>query len=105
MDLQYSPAEETFRAKVREWLEKNVPQQKGPLSLQDGKAWQRKLKEGGFLGAAWPKEYGGAGLSGMERAVLKHGTVPAKAPPPPGREGGWWGAPGRMKFVSAAQER
>src|SRR5258706_13437851 len=100
MDLQYSPSEETFRAKVREWLEKNVPQQKGPLSLQDGKAWQRKLKEGGFLGAAWPKEYGGAGPSAQPQGVLNEGATPAQAPAHPGQVGGLWGGPARQKFGS-----
>jgi alkylation response protein AidB-like acyl-CoA dehydrogenase len=87
MDLQYPPVEEAFRARVRGWLEKNVPQQKGPLSLQEGKAWQRKLKEGGFLGAAWPKEYGGAGLSDMEQAILNEELTRAKAPAIPGGSG------------------
>ena len=36
MDLHYTPEEEAFRSKVRSWLEKHAPQQKGPLSLEDG---------------------------------------------------------------------
>ena len=80
MDLNYTPEEEAFRSRVRTWLEKNVPAQKGPLSLEDGKAWQRKLHAGGFLGAAWPKEYGGAGLSDMEQAILSEELTRAKAP-------------------------
>jgi alkylation response protein AidB-like acyl-CoA dehydrogenase len=54
---------------VRTWIEANAPRAKRTLSLEKGKAWQRKLHEGGFLGAAWPKEYGGAGLSDMEQAI------------------------------------
>jgi alkylation response protein AidB-like acyl-CoA dehydrogenase len=105
VDLQYSPVEEAFRAKVRSWLDENAPRQKGPLSLAEGKAWQRKLKEGGFLGAAWPKEYGGAGLSDMEQAILNEELTRSKAPAIPGQMGIWWVGPAIMKFGTEAQKQ
>ena len=105
MDLNYTPEEEAFRSRVRTWLEKNAPAQKGPLSLEDGKAWQRKLHAGGFLGAAWPKEYGGAGLSDMEQAILSEELTRAKAPGVPGQMGIWWVGPAIMKFGSEAQKQ
>jgi alkylation response protein AidB-like acyl-CoA dehydrogenase len=105
MDLQYTPAEEAFRSRVRSWLEKNAPMQKGALSLEQGKAWQRKLHEGGFLGAAWPKEYGGAGLSDMEQAILSEEITRVKAPGVPGQMGIWWVGPAIMKFGTEAQKQ
>jgi alkylation response protein AidB-like acyl-CoA dehydrogenase len=105
MDLEYTPAEEAFRSKVRLWLEKNAPQQKRALSLAEGKSWQRKLKEGGFLGAAWPKEYGGAGLSDMQQAILNEELTRAKAPAIPGQMGIWWVGPAIMKFGGEAQKQ
>ncbi|HXX47477.1 MAG TPA: acyl-CoA dehydrogenase family protein [Myxococcota bacterium] len=105
MDLEYSPAEEAFRARVRAWLETNAPRARGPLSLEEGKAWQRKLQQGGFLGAAWPKEYGGAGLSDMEQAILNEELTRAKAPGVPGQMGIWWVGPAIMKFGSEAQKQ
>jgi alkylation response protein AidB-like acyl-CoA dehydrogenase len=105
MDLDYAPEEEAFRSRVRTWLEKNAPSQKGPLSLEDGKAWQRKLHAGGFLGAAWPKEYGGAGLSDMEQAILSEEMTRVKAPGVPGQMGIWWVGPAIMKFGSEAQKQ
>ena len=41
--------------------------------------WQRKVYEAGYLGAAWPKEYGGGGLSQVHQniataAMKKHNT-------------------------------
>lgn len=105
MDLHYAPEEEAFRTRVRTWLEKNTPAQKGPLSLEDGKAWQRKLHEGGFLGAAWPKEYGGAGLSDMEQAILSEEITRVKAPGVPGQMGIWWVGPAIMKFGTEAQKK
>jgi alkylation response protein AidB-like acyl-CoA dehydrogenase len=105
MDLHYTPEEESFRNRVRTWLEKNAPAQKGPLSLDDGKAWQRKLHAGGFLGAAWPKEYGGAGLSDMEQAILSEEITRVKAPGVPGQMGIWWVGPAIMKFGTEAQKK
>ena len=105
MDLEYTPAEEAFRTKVRAWLEKNAPQQKGALSLDEGKAWQRKLHAAGFLGAAWPKEFGGAGLSDMEQAILNEELTRAHAPGVPGQMGIWWVGPAIMKFGSDAQKQ
>jgi len=105
MDLHYTPEEERFRANVRTWLEKNAPQQRGPLSLEDGKTWQRKLQEAGFLGAAWPKELGGAGLSDMEQAILNEELTRAHAPGVPGQMGIWWVGPAIMKFGTDAQKQ
>ena len=105
MDLEYTPAEEAFRAKVRTWLEKNAPQQKGALSLEEGKAWQRKLHQAGFLGAAWPKVFGGAGLSDMEQAILNEELTRAHAPGVPGQMGIWWVGPAIMKFGTDAQKQ
>jgi alkylation response protein AidB-like acyl-CoA dehydrogenase len=105
MDLHYTPEEEAFRTNVRTWLEKNTPQQKGPLSLEEGKAWQRKLQEARFLGAAWPKEFGGAGLSDMEQAILNEELTRAHAPGVPGQMGIWWVGPAIMKFGTEAQKK
>jgi len=55
MDLSYTPEEEAFRARVRAWLEKNVPAPGSLKTLDDMRAWQRKLHAAGFLGAAWPR--------------------------------------------------
>ncbi len=105
MDLHYTPEEEAFRTRVRTGLDENAPKQKGPLSLEDGKAWQRKLQQAGFLGAAWPKEYGGAGLSDMEQAILNEELTRAHAPGVPGQMGIWWVGPAIMKFGTDAQKK
>ncbi len=105
MELSYTPEEESFRTRVRSWLEENRPQSKGPLSLEEGKAWQRKLQQGGWLGAAWPREYGGAGLSEMEQAILNEELTRAKAPGVPGQMGIWWVGPAIMKFGTDEQKR
>src|SRR5207247_10072751 len=80
MDLSYTPEEEAFRTRVRAWLEKNVPASGSLKTLDDMRAWQRKLHAAGFLGAAWPKEYGGAGLSEMQQAILNEELGRERAP-------------------------
>ena len=42
--------------------------------------WPKKLFEGGWICATWPKEYGGKGLTTMEGVVLAEEFARAKAP-------------------------
>ncbi len=42
--------------------------------------WAEKLYAGGWICAAWPKEYGGKGLTTMENVVLAEEFARAKAP-------------------------
>ena len=105
MDLSYTPEEEAFRARVRKWLQENVPTPDHARTLDSARAWQRKLHEGGFLGAAWPKEYGGAGLSEMEQAILNEEMVRARAPQPINQMAIWWVGPALMKYGTEEQKK
>ena len=68
VDLNYSPEDERFRERVRRWFAENRP---GPLeTLEQKKAWQRKLYEAGFVGMGWPPEYGGQDARPMEQAIV-----------------------------------
>ena len=88
MDLNYAPADEDFRAEIRDWLETNLPagwfEPGFELSAQDRKTfnegWPAKLFEGGWICATWPKEYGGKGLTTMQGVVLSEEFARAKAP-------------------------
>jgi alkylation response protein AidB-like acyl-CoA dehydrogenase len=104
MDLSYTPEEETFRARVRKWLEENVPKE-SPRTLDALRAWQRKLNDAGLLGAAWPKEYGGAGLSEMEQAILNEEMTRARAPGPVNQMAIWWVGPAIMKYGTDEQKK
>jgi alkylation response protein AidB-like acyl-CoA dehydrogenase len=78
MDLTYSPEDERFRLHVRRWFAEHPP---GPLNtLEQKKAWQRKLYEAGFVGMGWPREYGGQNARPMEQAIvaeeMARGDVP-----------------------------
>ena len=104
MDLSYTPEEEAFRARVRGWLEQNVPAEP-PRDLEAMRAWQRKLQSGGLLGAAWPKEYGGAGLSEMEQAILNEEMARLRAPQPVNQMAIWWVGPAIMRYGTEEQKK
>jgi acyl-CoA dehydrogenase len=81
MNFDDTPEEAAFRAKVRSWLDKNAPKHleskvrqagfasSGGTTIEDSKAWQRKKYEAGYACLNWPKEYGGAGCSPIERVI------------------------------------
>ncbi len=96
MDLNLSPAEEAFRQEIRSWLEQNLPPQwresrLRSLPYDDAAAiclqWQKKLGAAGWLGVAWPREYGGRGATMMEQAIYMMEAHRAEAPPTVDRAG------------------
>ncbi len=81
MDLNYTPEDVAFRKQVRAWLEQNLPRE--PIrTLEQRRAWHRKLCEAGYLGMGWPKEYGGGGARPMEQAIVADEMARANAPAP-----------------------
>ena len=106
MDLSYTPEEEAFRQKVRSFLEENVPEKSlGEMGLEESRKWQRKLQQAGLLGAAWPKEHGGAGLADMEQAILNEELTRSHAPNVPGQMGIWWVGPAILKSGTDEQKK
>src|SRR5258708_38841868 len=84
MDLTYPPEAEEFRTEIRAWLEANLPERFQEDTGEDRRAfndeWVRKLFEGGWICASWPKEYGGKGLTTMQQVVLAEEFARAGAP-------------------------
>jgi len=90
MDLDLAPEDETFRTAVRSWLGKNLPKDRpkrassmgepGAERLDELKAWQRKLRQGGYVGMAWPKAWGGREASLMQQTILSDELVRSRAP-------------------------
>lgn len=80
MDIEFSPEQKTFRRELRNWLQENLPDDwGGPAFLgpddEDENArlqadWERKLYRSGYQGVAWPKEYGGQGLTMVEQLIV-----------------------------------
>jgi alkylation response protein AidB-like acyl-CoA dehydrogenase len=90
LDLNDSPDQAEYRAKVRAWLEEHkdeAPVLRGEGAIQDEeaaivahRAWQRKLAEAGFVGLTWPKEYGGQGLGPLEQVISNQEIARAGVP-------------------------
>ena len=81
-----------YRAEASAWFEENVPPLPDfmmPLTFMEVGSdeqfhflcdWQNKVYEAGYLGAAWPKEYGGDGLDQVFQDIAKQNAI----------EIGWW---------------
>jgi alkylation response protein AidB-like acyl-CoA dehydrogenase len=87
MDLRYGREDEDFRARVRTWLEVEVPAHGSPPLPDDwparrayDTAWQRKLHDAGLAGIAWPREFGGHGLPISQQLVYLEEYARAGAP-------------------------
>ncbi len=78
------PALDEFRISARQWLAANVPDQARPTDDFEGRLfdqeWQRRQFDAGWAGVAWPREYGGRGLSPQEQMVWYEELVRARAP-------------------------
>jgi alkylation response protein AidB-like acyl-CoA dehydrogenase len=81
LDLNDTPEQAEYRAKVRRWLEENghhAPRidelSFHPDHVEEMRAWQRRLADGGLVGITWPEEYGGQGLTTLE-AVIVNGEL------------------------------
>jgi alkylation response protein AidB-like acyl-CoA dehydrogenase len=84
MEFEYTAVERQFRDKVRTWLAENTPRDKRPVDgvpmREFDMAWQRTKYAGGWGGVAWPKEYGGGGLSLIEQIIWFEECARAHAP-------------------------
>ncbi|RZK00829.1 MAG: acyl-CoA dehydrogenase [Novosphingobium sp.] len=92
MDFEDSPEESTFRAKVRMWIDANAPKHLedelrrtstiGRLGITSedpvvaSKNWQAKKAVAGYACLQWPVEYGGGGLSAIERVIWQQEEGP-----------------------------
>lgn len=93
MDLQFTPEQQAFQQEVRGWIEKNLDRPftehvKDPAHDADSlvevrRVWQRKLNDAGYLGMAWPAEWGGRGATEVEEAILHAELARADAPQVP----------------------
>jgi alkylation response protein AidB-like acyl-CoA dehydrogenase len=91
MDLTLTPAEEEFRCECQSWLDTHIPREwRNPVfreSLTNAEeiaflmSWQRTLYDGGWIGLAWPREYGGRSATFMEQIIFNQEMARAKAPP------------------------
>jgi len=87
MDLRYTEAEQAFRAELRDWLARVLPDVAPEPTRDDwparrawDTAWQRRLHDAGYAGINWPTEYGGRGATPVEHLIFLEETERARAP-------------------------
>ncbi|SED24804.1 acyl-CoA dehydrogenase family protein [Streptomyces melanosporofaciens] len=85
MDLDFSTAENTFRAEARAWLGAHVPTSRLPsLETAEGFAahreWERALFADRWSVVSWPEEYGGRGASLLQWLIFEEEYYAADAP-------------------------
>src|SRR5918996_1686384 len=88
MEIDLGPEAEKFRDELRQWLEANKPEDADPDAAAPNRAglwaglraWTDKLHEAGYMCVAWPREYGGRGLTGVEVAVMNEEFARAGVP-------------------------
>ncbi|MCB1684774.1 MAG: acyl-CoA dehydrogenase family protein [Pseudomonadales bacterium] len=105
MDFEYSPEEQAFREEVRAFLAENLP----PKESRDRNflaTWLKKVRERGWVGFSWPKEFGGSAGGLIEQTILKEEMALAKAPPLGASFMGLaWVGPGIIQYGTEEQKR
>lgn len=111
---------ETFRSETRAWLEENCPKEmrapsRGEEDICWGgrswkfqsdaqKVWMERMAAKGWTVPAWPKEYGGGGLSKDEVKILKDEMRRIKARSPLESFGIWMLGPALLKYGTHEQK-
>ncbi|MFD8147074.1 acyl-CoA dehydrogenase family protein [Streptomyces sp. NPDC059708] len=87
MDLAHSQEEREFRARLREWLGKVLPELPPRPSPDDWPGrraydlgWQRRLYDAGYAGLHWPVDAGGRGATPTQHLIFLEETERAGAP-------------------------
>jgi alkylation response protein AidB-like acyl-CoA dehydrogenase len=115
VDLQFSPAEEEFARRVRDWLEERLT---GGWSFLRGVggnadeshfaerlAWEKELHAAGLVGLGWPAEYGGHPATPNERIVFAVEYARARGPHRVGFQGTNLIGPTILAFGTEEQKR
>ena len=107
MDFSLTPEEEAFRKEVSDWLEENMkelpewwgrrdilgPEMDSDEYVEFSRWWHTKLYKAGYVGIAWPKEYGGRGATIMEQVIFNEEMAKHRAPMGAGGLGVGWAGP------------
>jgi len=114
--LSFSAADEQFREEVAGWLAANlcgefeiVRYRGGPGDehsyVEERKAWERQLHEGGWTGLGWPRAYGGRGASIEQQVIFNEEYARAGGPGRMGHIGETLAGPTLIAFGSEEQKQ
>jgi pimeloyl-CoA dehydrogenase large subunit len=111
MELRWTDEERAFRQEVRDFINRELPQEtrermiRGKSPTKDQVVeWQRKLNRQGWAAPEWPKEYGGPGWTMAQRYIFREELMLAPAPSPLGFNINMCG-PVIIAFGTEAQKR
>jgi alkylation response protein AidB-like acyl-CoA dehydrogenase len=119
MDFSLSPQEEAFRKEVSDWLDKNTKDLPAWWRNRDriavdseseefqefSRQWHKRLYDAGFIGIAWPKEYGGRGATVMEQVIFNEEMAKRRVPSGVGGLGVGWAGPTIMAAGTEEQKK
>jgi len=105
MDFRDTSQEAAFRQDVRTFIRAELPPELAQRDVEWGMlgggaswahrelttGWRKKLAQHGWIAPAWPKEYGGAGMSVIEQYIFNEEMARANAPTGAGIGTGWAG--------------
>ncbi|MEO7108456.1 MAG: acyl-CoA dehydrogenase family protein [Rhodoferax sp.] len=87
MDLAFTPEEQKFREDIRTWVGANLPADIShkvhnalELTRDDMQRWAKILGKKGWLGHAWPKEFGGPGWNAVQKHLFEEECALGGAP-------------------------
>jgi len=116
VDLRFDEADEEFRREVAAWLAAALTGEFADLVgtggpgrehelLEERKAWERRLGEGGWIGLGWPEADGGRGLSWERQVIFYEEYARAGAPGRVGHIGEQLLGPTLLMFGTDEQKR
>jgi alkylation response protein AidB-like acyl-CoA dehydrogenase len=110
-----------FRIVTRRWLEENCPPSmrtppaevddgvwggtKSPPIDPDARTWLDRMAGRGFTAPTWPREHGGAGLTGEEAGILREEMRRLGCRAPLKSLGLWMLGPALLEYGTEAQKR
>jgi hypothetical protein len=87
MELNYTAADEAFRAEIRTWIQANLPANLRAkvlghrrLTKEDFLFWHKKLATRGWVAPAWPVEWGGTGWTPTQKHIFDEECARAGTP-------------------------
>ncbi len=116
MQLRFSREDEDFRAEVADWLSANlggefacVQHRGGPgdehMYVEERKAWEQRLAEGGWTCIGWPEAWGGKDASIEQQVIFNEEYARAGGPGRVGHIGETLTGPTLLAFGSEQQKR
>jgi alkylation response protein AidB-like acyl-CoA dehydrogenase len=116
MKLSFSAADEQFREEVASWLRDNLRGEfeqirfrGGPgdehMFVEERKAWEARLHQGGWTCIGWPREYGGRGASIEQQVIFNEEYARAGGPGRMGHIGETLTGPTLIAFGSQEQKQ